>query len=126
MNKNPAPKKKNAKQLKTCALINTSSYQFTVTLEKVTNNFTIRGGHWYRYEDEGIYEYVDTAEEVFTFIRKYISTWCNFSIIQYVDNLETDSRVDFHQMFKNVDEDATTLTMCFNNLRNYNIVAHLL
>ena len=119
MNKNPAPKKKNTKQLHTCALINSSSYQFTVTLEKVTNDFTIRGGHWYRDEDEVIYEYVDTAEEVFTFIRKYISTWCNFSIIQYVDNFETDSRVDFHQMFKNVDEDATTLPQCFDNLRNY-------
>lgn len=105
----------------TCALINSYSYQFTVSFTKETNKFTISGNHWYREENEDILEDVSTAEEVFTFIRRYISTWCHFSIIHYVD-FNDDSRLDFHQTFKNVDKEGnlgTTLTMCFDYLRNY-------
>lgn len=102
----------------TCALINSASYQFTVSFFKQTNKFTINGNHWYRDENENIFEDVDSAEKVVTFIRRYISTWCHFSIIHYVD-FDDDSRLGFFQAFTNVDESGETLTQCFDYLRNY-------
>lgn len=108
------------KQLQTCALINSASYQFTISLSKETNMFTICGNHWYHNDKESIIEDVATAEEVFAFIRKYISTWCHYSIIQYLDNFD-DSLLHFHQTFKNVDDFGnfgTKLTVCFDFLRN--------
>ncbi len=109
------------RKLNTCALINSASYQFTVSLSKETNKFTISGNLWYGDDNERIREVVDSAEEVFAFIRKYISTWCHYSIIQYFDNDFNDSRLDFHQVFKHVDKPGhccTTLTMSFDYLRN--------
>ena len=109
------------RKLNTCALINSASYQFTVSLSKETNMFTICGNHWYHDNKESIIEDVATAEEVFAFIRKYISTWCHYSIIQYFDNDFDDSRIDFHQAFKHVDQAGhcgTMLTLCFDYLRN--------
>jgi hypothetical protein len=102
----------------TCALINSASYQFTVSFLKKTNKFTISGNHWYHDENENILEDVDSAEKVVTFIRRYISTWCHFSIIHYVD-FDDDSRLGFFQTFKNMDESGITLTQCFDYLRNY-------
>jgi hypothetical protein len=102
----------------TCALINSASYQFTVSFLKETNKFTIIGNHWYHDENENILEDVDSAEKVFRFIRRYISTWCHFSIIQYVD-FDADSRLGFFQTFTNMDESGITLAQCFDYLRNY-------
>jgi hypothetical protein len=111
-----------ATTLQTSALINSPSYQFTVTLNKEANKFTVTGGHWYSDDAiEDIFEEVNTAEEVFNFIRPFISTWCHFSIIQY-ETYDSDSALDFHQTFKSLDTAGnfgTTFTMCVDYLRNY-------
>lgn len=108
-------------KLHTCALINSASYQFTVSLSKEKDKFTISGNLWYGDEKDNIHEEVATAEEVFIFIRKYISTWCHYSIIRYFDDDFNHSLLDFHQAFKHVDKAGhcgTMLTLCFDYLRN--------
>lgn len=108
--------------LHTCALINSSSYQFTITLDTTVKKFTVTGGHWYSEDEDthNILEEFDTAEDVFNFIRGYIPTWCHFSIIQY-KKYDADSTLDFHQTFKSLDKAGnfgTTFTACVDYLRN--------
>lgn len=111
-----------ARTLHTFALINSPTYQFSVTLNKETNQFTLSGGHWYADDvNEIIFKEVNTAEEVFNYIRLFISTWCHFSIIQY-EIYDSESELDFHQTFKRLDTAGnlgTTFTMCVDYLRNY-------
>lgn len=116
--------------LHTCALINSSSYQFTISLhtytialDKKVKTFTVTGGHWYSEDEDthNILEEFDTAEDVFQYICQYIPTWCHFSIIQY-EKYDADSTLDFHQTFKNLDKPGnfgTTFATCVDYLRNY-------
>ena len=77
---------------KTVIIINSSSYQFHVSYDKLTNKFYICGIHGFEYQcEDDIGESCDDAYKVLECVQKWIPTWFITSVVTYktcLDNSE--------------------------------------
>lgn len=98
-------------------VINSASYQFQVSYNKLNDGFTVCGIHGFEYQcEDDILEDCNNAQEVVNCLKKWIATWCIVSIVKYT-TYSDQSEMICSQMYHSLNENG--LVGNINTLKVY-------